>query len=398
MTVEATRELESAGFPDLPSLVRAAQAGDAEARDALIVRFQSLAVGYAFSVLGDFHTAEDVAQEAFVEALAVLDDLRAPEAFPAWLKRIVFKHCDRMTRGERVRITWGAAQEVPDPAPGPEEGLDALVRRRAVLGAIGRLEPMERAVLALFYIEDRSHAEVAAFLEVPVSTVKSRLHKARKRLARRLLGLVGEAMKENAPDASFGERVAEAVEVFSTKGPERDATNSDWSDEQHAKLAELLDGGETGWQVAVGLSRSKSARVRSRAALHFGLSGDPRGRTLLEQLMSDESAAVRTLALRAYALLIHPDLDRSDVWGIGRPASALPQRVTCLEPLTRMLADPQTKARWYAVIALGAYAERGSGIVDEALLSALGDPVHKVHHAAALVLGAICPSCSRTAS
>lgn len=64
-------------------------------------RFQDMAYGYAYAVLNDFHLAEDAAQEAFVEAHGCLPNLEHPQAFPAWLKRIVFKHCDRLTRGKR---------------------------------------------------------------------------------------------------------------------------------------------------------------------------------------------------------------------------------------------------------------------------------------------------------
>ncbi|NIR02616.1 MAG: RNA polymerase subunit sigma-24, partial [Gemmatimonadales bacterium] len=64
--------------------------------------FQDMAVGYAYSILGDFHLAEDAAQEAFVQAYLDLRKLRVPQAFPSWLRRIVFKQCDRFTRRKRV--------------------------------------------------------------------------------------------------------------------------------------------------------------------------------------------------------------------------------------------------------------------------------------------------------
>ena len=70
-----------------------------------------MSYGYAYSLLRDAHLAEDAAQEAFVDAYRHLDDLRTPAAFPGWFRRVVFKHCDRITRGRRVpgvtRITVG---------------------------------------------------------------------------------------------------------------------------------------------------------------------------------------------------------------------------------------------------------------------------------------------------
>ena len=78
---------------DLVNLIRKAQQGDLSAFDLLIQRFRDMAVGYAYSILGDFHLAEDAAQEAFVQAYRDLKTLRNPQAFGAWFRRIVFKYC-----------------------------------------------------------------------------------------------------------------------------------------------------------------------------------------------------------------------------------------------------------------------------------------------------------------
>jgi RNA polymerase sigma factor (sigma-70 family) len=98
----------------LRTLVAGAQHGDDAAFDQLVRRFQDSAVAYAFSVLGDFQQAEDAVQEAFIEAFHCLAILREPFAFPGWLRRIVFKQCNRITRkkqGEPVSLE--AVQEEP---------------------------------------------------------------------------------------------------------------------------------------------------------------------------------------------------------------------------------------------------------------------------------------------
>ena len=68
----------------------------------IVRRFQDMAFGYAFSVVGDFHAAEDIAQEAFMEAWTHLQDLREAAAFPGWFRRIVWKRCDRYIRRKRL--------------------------------------------------------------------------------------------------------------------------------------------------------------------------------------------------------------------------------------------------------------------------------------------------------
>ena len=78
---------------DVTTLVAAARAGDLEAYGQLVRCFQDMAYGYAYAVLGDFHLAEDAAQEAFLQAYRDLPDLREPAAFPGWLRRIVLNQC-----------------------------------------------------------------------------------------------------------------------------------------------------------------------------------------------------------------------------------------------------------------------------------------------------------------
>src|SRR5204863_2234159 len=82
----------------LVALVRAAQAGDERAFAALVGAFQDVAVAYATSLIRDYHSAEDATQEAFVDAYRALPSLREPAAFPSWFRRVVYKHCDRITR------------------------------------------------------------------------------------------------------------------------------------------------------------------------------------------------------------------------------------------------------------------------------------------------------------
>ncbi|HSL71756.1 MAG TPA: sigma factor, partial [Longimicrobiales bacterium] len=79
-------------------LVRSAQAGDDRAFAELVRSYQDIAVAYATSILRDYQLGEDAAQGAFVDAYRALPSLRDPAAFAGWLRTIVFKHCDRITR------------------------------------------------------------------------------------------------------------------------------------------------------------------------------------------------------------------------------------------------------------------------------------------------------------
>src|SRR5262245_6559745 len=88
---------------DWVKLVTQAQRGNLHAFDVLVRRFQDAVVAYSAAILGDFHQAEDAAQDAFLEAYRTLPALRVPTAFPGWLRRLAYKHCDRWNRRKQVR-------------------------------------------------------------------------------------------------------------------------------------------------------------------------------------------------------------------------------------------------------------------------------------------------------
>ena len=83
---------------DLTLLILQAKEGNVAAYSAIVRRFQDMAVGYAYGILGNHDSAKDAAQEAFLEAYTCLGELREPRAFSAWFRRILFKQCDRITR------------------------------------------------------------------------------------------------------------------------------------------------------------------------------------------------------------------------------------------------------------------------------------------------------------
>jgi RNA polymerase sigma factor (sigma-70 family) len=190
---------------ELKSLVLRAQSGSVDAFALLVHRFQDMAVGYAYTLLRDFHLAEDAAQEAFVGAYLELSRLREPAAFAGWLRRLVFMRCTRVRRGKRLEVVpLDLAAQIAAPLPDPLECLVAGELSAQVGQAIKVLAEPDRQVVALFYISNYSHAEIAAFLEVPESTVKKRLHDARKRLKKGMIAMVKERLNEQAPSRSGG--------------------------------------------------------------------------------------------------------------------------------------------------------------------------------------------------
>jgi RNA polymerase sigma factor (sigma-70 family) len=168
-----------------------------EAFGELVRRFQDMAYGCAYATLRDSHLAQDAAQESFIAAWQSLDRLSDPNAFPGWFKRIVIFQCHRLIRGKRLDMVPldtavdGAAPEAdPYILAARGEFMDCL------LEAIETLPEHERVVTTLFYINEYSQKDIAAFLELPVTTIKKRLFSSRKRLRERLARVVRESLND----------------------------------------------------------------------------------------------------------------------------------------------------------------------------------------------------------
>ena len=172
----------------IAALVAQATSSDAtlteqhQAFGEIVTLFQDMAYACAFAVLRDFHLAENAAQEAFITAWQKLDQLSHPEAFPGWFRRIVLTACNRLTRGKRL-LTLPLNEGIAVASNiDPQDAIERDEMKKGVLAAIRSLPENERVVTMLFYINEHSQSDIAAFLEVPTTTVAKRLYSARNQL------------------------------------------------------------------------------------------------------------------------------------------------------------------------------------------------------------------------
>jgi RNA polymerase sigma factor (sigma-70 family) len=153
-------------------VVRAAQRGDPAAMDALVRELAPYVRRVCGAIALD--AGDDAVQETFIAVLRGLRGLREPAALHGWVRRIAVRESVRVARGCDVTPDdW--AELVAAPAP----DLDAVLDVREALSG---LSPEHRAVLVLRDLDGLPEAEVAALLDVPEGTVKSRLHRARAAL------------------------------------------------------------------------------------------------------------------------------------------------------------------------------------------------------------------------
>ena len=193
---------------DSDTLIKQTLDGDSSAYGQLVRRFEDMAYGYAYSILSDFHLAQDAAQEAFIEAHAKLVDLRVAAAFPGWLRRIVLKHCDRLIRKKRVpTVPLASAAGLGSGTPGADTVLATREMQEEALRLVNALPEQERLAITLFHLGDHSLKEVAEFLEVPVTTVKNRLHSSRKKLKEQMMSIVDETLQSHPLPARFADVV-----------------------------------------------------------------------------------------------------------------------------------------------------------------------------------------------
>lgn len=164
-------------------VIRLAIQGSPDAFTQLVQNYKHYVYQTAVGILADKIEAEDVTQETFVRAYSALSKLRQPETFPTWIATIATRIAlDSIRRRKReVPIDSPDEQSVRLEQPVVDE-FSKAEGRLDLLSLLRKLSEEERTVMILRELQDRSYADIAHVLDIPVGTVRSRLHSARKHL------------------------------------------------------------------------------------------------------------------------------------------------------------------------------------------------------------------------
>lgn len=182
--------------PDDQVLVERCRAGDVAAFEPLVEKYRQRVWRLAHSVLRDPEDARDAAQEAFIRAFQALPSFRGQSAFYTWLFRIVVNVASDRARQRAAqgrafgteRVAMEEWERVPgDGTEAPDAAVARAEERARIMRALNALPERHRAIIMLSDLEGLSYREIADVLKIPMGTVMSRLHNARKRL-RALLG------------------------------------------------------------------------------------------------------------------------------------------------------------------------------------------------------------------
>lgn len=169
---------------DLRTLVRHCLAGNQPAMLALVERFRGQVFGLCYRMLGQRQDAEDAAQETFVRVLKNLHRWDQARDFQPWLLAIAGNRCRTALAARRRRPTTEAAVEwIADDAPDqrPAQNLAEEVRL-----ALSELRPEYRQAFLLFHEQELAYGQIAEAMKVPLGTIKTWVHRARKELIEHL--------------------------------------------------------------------------------------------------------------------------------------------------------------------------------------------------------------------
>jgi RNA polymerase sigma-70 factor, ECF subfamily len=170
--------------------------GDQEAFGEIVEIYKNSIYQLCFRMLGNRHEAEDIAQEAFIRAYLNINTFNQDLKFSTWLFRIATNLCiDRMRKKKpdhyldaEVKGTEGLTMysQIPSNTPLPEEELESLELHETVQKEILKLPDKYRSAIVLKYMEELSLNEISEILDLPLGTVKTRIHRGREALRQQL--------------------------------------------------------------------------------------------------------------------------------------------------------------------------------------------------------------------
>lgn len=190
--------------PTDEELVEAFQSGESSAFDTLVLRWDRKIQGAVYRIVGPREDVRDISQEAFLKAYRALGTFKREARFSSWLYQIALNVCrDRMRRRKgRTLVSLDEIEGRRERLDGGPSALDLVESRdvsRRVAAAVAALSEEQREVVVLKEYQGLTFAEIADVLQVPLSTVKTRLYRALGELRERLDDERGAALGAAAP-------------------------------------------------------------------------------------------------------------------------------------------------------------------------------------------------------
>ena len=165
-------------------LVHAARAGDVSAFDNLFYRYRDGIYRLGLAITKDPSAAEEIVVDTFARAHRAIERLEPDDSLRPWLYRVAvnLSYNRRPRKGVSFSSLDDGTEDIAAEGESPSEAAERAERRRVVLECVDTLGPKHKVVVVLHYLNGLNLAEIAEIVEVPVGTVKSRLHYALRKL------------------------------------------------------------------------------------------------------------------------------------------------------------------------------------------------------------------------
>jgi RNA polymerase sigma-70 factor (ECF subfamily) len=179
----ASRKPAAARKTSDEQLIESVAEGDRRAMQALFTRHRTSVLRFAMRIVGNRSIAEEVANEVFQEVWHKADRFQSRSQVLTWLLAITrHKALDTRRQPSSETLDQGFAETIVDEADDPETAMYKNESNGIVRECLTRLSPAHRTIIDLIYLQERSIGEVARMIQVPESTVKTRMFYARKRM------------------------------------------------------------------------------------------------------------------------------------------------------------------------------------------------------------------------
>ncbi|MYI94986.1 sigma-70 family RNA polymerase sigma factor, partial [Candidatus Poribacteria bacterium] len=207
-------------------LIRRIREGDDSAFTHLVEEYQKQVHALAWKIIGDFHIAEEIAQDTFLKVYQKLDTLKNPQQFAGWLYVITSRLCYRWIRKNRKQAELlddaeiGMLEETAYSKYVADENTKVRIeaQRKVVHKLLSKLQESERTVMVLHYFSEMTCEEISRFLGVSTSAIKSRLSRARQRLKKEE-PMIREALSNFQITPNLTENIIRQIEHLNPAAP-----------------------------------------------------------------------------------------------------------------------------------------------------------------------------------
>lgn len=165
--------------------VKRVQQGDTDCFEILVRRHQKAIFSLVYRLLGDYDEAAEISQEVFLSAFKSIHRFRGDANFSTWLYRIGLNHAStrrKSLNSRRSHLPLDGTEVIADCGGDPAKNMENKEIQQRVQQALNSLDPEDARIILLRDLQDVAYEDVAEILDIPLGTVKSRLHRARQAL------------------------------------------------------------------------------------------------------------------------------------------------------------------------------------------------------------------------